>query len=1012
MQNNYFLVLLLLLVLKAFPQGNDSDFKSEELKRKYPGKFIGSTENLKAEKSFKVSNSSPLSSTSLCNCWLPRDPTWQVAPMNGSGGSGGPGLPPDYRNDDWSTASIPLPFTFCLYGTQYNSVFINNNGNISFGAAYSTFSAVSFPSNQYVMVAPFWGDVDTQGPTSGLVYYKLTPTALLIQWDSVGYFSSHTDKLNEFQLIITDGNDPILPNGNNISFCYKDMQWTTGDASGGQGGFGGTPATVGINKGDGVNYIQLGLFDQAGSAYDGPGLTTDGVDWLDNQGFFFNSCGSSTNLPPLFTNLNACGDTITICDPNDTLIYTLSFQAPELNQVTSATASAPSLGSNFSVLGTNQGNSGSITFQIIASALLTGSHTISVTATDNGSPALSTTVSFIVDIVNSNVSQANISISPSPPCINQNPVITLNNCNSFASVTWDNTSSGCTYSPIVPGSHYVTISDTNGCYKTLFATIFPNPQVQISGSLSFCPPSTGTELYANVSGGTANYFYNWDSGVSSNDTLFIAGNGTHTVVVTDSVGCTASSSVNVNGTVAPSLNIFSVGNLCIGPVTLQTTIPNASSYFWQPGGQSTSTIATSTPGTYSVSLVINGCSVDTSFVLLPPILPVLTLSGNPDFCPGDTAILSINASPSGNYTYNWLQSGNLIASGDTASFANTGAYAVVAQDQSTQCKDTLFFTVNQLQNPLAQVSGNTTVCAGASLTVSANPSGGTPPYSYLWMPGSQTSSSVNANNAITYTLTVTDANGCEDTTLHIIKLSNPFVYAADVNYCVGQSGSAIAVGSGTPPVTYTWLPGNVSGSVYPNIQPGTYTVSFTDTYGCSSSDVIVVNQNPLPVANFTTTPELPVEEDQIITFINQSTVVNGTIFSSSWDFGDLQGAVAFQPAHIYADAGFYSVTLIVISNKGCTDTLTKIIEILPSIIAPNIITPNGDGINETLLFKNLEYYPNSSLFIYNRWGKLIYSDTNYQNNWKGDAFNDGTYYYILLVKQTGKEFNGFFQIAR
>ena len=67
------------------------------------------------------------------------------------------------------------------------------------------------------------------------------------------------------QLIITDGNDPIITPGNNVQFCYKDMQWTTGAASQGVNGFGGTPATVGVNRGNGVDYIQIGRYDQAGA---------------------------------------------------------------------------------------------------------------------------------------------------------------------------------------------------------------------------------------------------------------------------------------------------------------------------------------------------------------------------------------------------------------------------------------------------------------------------------------------------------------------------------------------------------------------------------------------------------------------------------------------------------------------------------------------------------------------------------------------------------------------------
>ncbi|MBK7751046.1 MAG: hypothetical protein IPI41_00145 [Flavobacteriales bacterium] len=116
------------------------------------------------------------------------------------------------------------------------------------------------------MAAPFWADVDLRGPgvTNNIVQYKVTPTAMLVNWTNVGYYNSMTDKVNTFQLVITEGTDPLVPNGANVSFCYKDMQWTTGSASGGTNGFGGTPATVGANEGNGVDYIQFGTFRPTG----------------------------------------------------------------------------------------------------------------------------------------------------------------------------------------------------------------------------------------------------------------------------------------------------------------------------------------------------------------------------------------------------------------------------------------------------------------------------------------------------------------------------------------------------------------------------------------------------------------------------------------------------------------------------------------------------------------------------------------------------------------------------
>lgn len=202
-----------------------------------------------------------------------------------SGDSSYHALPP---NDDMSSEEIILPFNFNFYGDTFNKVYVNNNGNISFLKPYSEFSSSGFPDN-YNMIAPFWADIDTEGEGSGLVYYKVEPTRFTVIWYKVGYYHRQSDKRNTFKLIITDGNDPEIGVGNNVAFIYEDMQWTTGSASGGMAGFGGTPATVGINKGTGNNscyFYQLGRFGKKGSEYISA-KDISGVDFLDNKCFYY-----------------------------------------------------------------------------------------------------------------------------------------------------------------------------------------------------------------------------------------------------------------------------------------------------------------------------------------------------------------------------------------------------------------------------------------------------------------------------------------------------------------------------------------------------------------------------------------------------------------------------------------------------------------------------------------------------------------------------------------------------
>lgn len=431
-----------------------------------------------------------------CQCIIPIDATWSVAPFQF-------GTPPDYRNDDSSTPGIALPFVFCFYGQIMNTVYINNNGNISFGSPYGTFSSNPFPSNQYSMIAPFWADIDTRAMASGIVYYKVTPSAMIVRWQTVGYYSMHTDKLNDFQLIITNGGDPILPPGSNCAFCYGDMQWTTGDASSGVNGFGGTPATVGCNLGDGVNYIQIGQFDQPGVVYNGPFGPASQVSWLDNQQFFLDVCsaGGGGNLPPIMQASQVC-DTIDLC-VGDTLILQASFLSPEAGQLTTATASTP--GTGLTVIAGPGGNPVALNAYFVGLTSNLGYNLITITGTDNGVPAASTNGLVAVNVVPGPT--ANITSTSACPndsvmfgttgslLIPGNGPITWTHwdfgMNALTNDTSNVDSTGYAYPTSGQYTVILTLTDSLGCSDTAQyqATVYDLPTIAFTGTpLTGCSP--------------------------------------------------------------------------------------------------------------------------------------------------------------------------------------------------------------------------------------------------------------------------------------------------------------------------------------------------------------------------------------------------------------------------------------------------------------------------------------------------------------------------------------------
>ena len=152
--------------------------------------------------------------------------------------------------------------------SYYTGLYLNNNGSVTFNAATGNFTPTAITgSTSNPIIAAFWADIDTRGgavtPTSGgtsagtnLLWYDLDPVThtFTATWDDVGYYSGQTNKLNAFQLSIRQ----INAQGDfDITFRYENVDWTTGNASGGSNGLGGTPARAGYSAGNGVDYYEL-----------------------------------------------------------------------------------------------------------------------------------------------------------------------------------------------------------------------------------------------------------------------------------------------------------------------------------------------------------------------------------------------------------------------------------------------------------------------------------------------------------------------------------------------------------------------------------------------------------------------------------------------------------------------------------------------------------------------------------------------------------------------------------
>lgn len=167
-------------------------------------------------------------------------------------------------NDDDSTGLLNIGFSANFFGTTYTQLYANNNGNVTFDAELSAFTPFNLLSTSSVIIAPFFADVDTSGNGSDLLRYGTGSfgghDAFGVTWagDGVGYYGARVDKLNKFQLLLVERADTGAAGNFDIYFNYDQIQWETGEASGGTNGLGGDSARAGYSNGSDTAYEILG----------------------------------------------------------------------------------------------------------------------------------------------------------------------------------------------------------------------------------------------------------------------------------------------------------------------------------------------------------------------------------------------------------------------------------------------------------------------------------------------------------------------------------------------------------------------------------------------------------------------------------------------------------------------------------------------------------------------------------------------------------------------------------
>ncbi len=509
---------------------------------------------------------------------------------------------------------------------------------------------------------------------------------------------------------------------------------------------------------------------------------------------------------------------------------------------------------------------------------------------------------------------------------------------------------------LAAGSYTVTVTDANGtgCSQSTTAVITQPAAIRDSISKTvavLCNGQSNGTATDGVKGGTGAYTYSWNSApVQTNTTANGLAVGSYTVTVTDANGCKDSTVATITQPAAITLTAAPFAATCNGTCNgSATVIPKGGTgtfaYAWsttpvQTGANATGLCA----GNYSVIVTdANGCMHDTTNLTVTQPAPLaLTDSVSSAFCNKADGFASVTITGGTTpYVYQW-------STGAVTSSLNNvkpGTYTFGVAD-ANKCTATISVTVPNIPGETASITSTTTVtCNGGNNgTAAGTATGGVMPYTYKWSdPAGQTTDSATGLLAGMYTLTVTDSAGCLSTAVATVTqpalvVATPLATPATI--CKGDSStlSAKATG-GTGPYTFTWAPGNLTGS---SIKVGptnttTYTVTTADVNNCPGGPVpVTVTVNPaLNVATGTPGDMCPGKSATVHATAGGGT---GGPYTYTWTPGNINGSsVSVSPANTM----YYTVTV----TDGCTllpavDSMLVIVNPSP-VVAFTTDTNNG-----------------------------------------------------------------------
>lgn len=571
---------------------------------------------------------------------------------------------------------------------------------------------------------------------------------------------------------------------------------------------------------------------------------------------------------------------------------------------------------------TSVAGNGAIVLTVNTSAFSVGNTTVTIQATRPGCGPVNliNTATITVNAVPSPTITANGSVNL---CAGDAVQLTSSSASSYL---WSDGSTTASINVGTAGSYTVTVTGLNGCSGTsapLAVTVnpIPNPQITAGGPTTFC---AGGNVVLSATGGTT---YLWSTGETTSS-ITVTQSGTYSVIASNN-GCNSASAntiVTVNPIPQPTISANGPITFCAGGSVELTSSP-AASYLWS-NNPTTSAITVTTSGNYSVTVMDgNGCagtSPATTVTVNSIPVPAISASGSTTFCSGG----SVTLNAAGGTTYLW-------STGETTSsitVSAAGTYNFTAYNGSCSANSSsITVFVNSLPTPTITANGATAFCQGGSVDLTSSNA-----VSYLWNDGS-TTQTITVTQGNSYSVTVTDANGCSGTSNTIVTtvyaLPNAAFTASQSGFCPGGSNITLTATDNSL-VDYDWYMDGTAiqlngGTTLTVGSPGTYSLITTNANGCSASSSLSLT---------TVTPPAVIVSASANSFCSgtsftvSANLVNGATYQ--WHLNNQPVGAAILGGNSYSGnvAGDYSVT--VITAEGCevmSNTISLTEQSLPNV---------------------------------------------------------------------------------